>query len=722
MKNSDFPTNTGTILKKIENALSSRDPIQFGRRLASLIKKEPDRWLALLHLNNIIPGPDDEKFREKLTILLKAVVEALDETSISPSDFEQLTLPLLSLNASFTSIKEQLNKSTIWEKPGIRAVYRFAAFVEDQSRLGENHVVAEMETEEYSPSTFLGTGEINLLDTYEALCENFQLVLAYSIHKFGKDFSGDIGDCRTPYEDPEFEQLVWLASLWLRYKHIWECVKYLGWLYISPPEIENACIYCPPDLDEFIRFEVAIIRRQRILSEIVAQTSPVRSGYSFTDTPELIEKIASSIHIPDVGAVWDGKIDIDAIQQSAKQTWRTFIGEITLDYFHYTPLLRSVKLGSSEMQVPWEVYWKFVNGLRLLAEVFSIATKKEVQSDNAREILRRVIFVRKEQLACLISSIVEIDFNDCQKVLNVLIFDPKLKSLEVWDTPFVSAGDDLLLFVPSIVKNGNPVRAAENIIAQWNDELFTKRGKLLEDEIKTFLKSIEGVQVQGPIRFLIGEGSEKKEIECDVVALWDDYLVFIEAKCTKGIFNASDTYRARSHIEKAIGQLNLRRDTATENWEAFKSAASDLELPNSPSLLKDIKLIAVTNVLHFTGWKIEEVIVTDEFCVRRFFGTADIEAFLGTEAIGSVGRIRNSPDPTAEEFFIYLEDPPQVSSVRDHLVTEPLWLPIIKETNPKVGILHAKYIPDWDTTTIMQEGDETPSSDATDSVADGKRS
>ena len=59
---------------------------------------------------------------------------------------------------------------------------------------------------------------------------------------------------------------------------------------------------------------------------------------------------------------------------------------------------------------------------------------------------------------------------------------------------------------------------------------------------------------------------------------------------------------------------------------------------------------------------------TDEFCVRRFFGAAEVEIIGitsdGSKKIGTVGRIRTQEEPNVGEFLTYLTDVTQRVDVK----------------------------------------------------------
>lgn len=693
-------TNTSTILTEIQNAIKAKDALRLGQNLVILAENEGKHWLTLLYLKQIIPDPNTKKFTETLRILADGLSEALQYVSFSSDNYIKLFLPLLSLNIIFTQITDRLEKLPVWEKPAARTIFRIATFVEDQWLLADKKLKKTTKTKGYfDPNTALtdelittlGSAKTSIVAGYEENCENLQLILAYVLYRFGSDFSGKIGICNSPYEDADFTMLISLASLWNYYKYIWENVKYLGWHPIIADTPDKEQLYIPSDYDEFIRCEIGKIRRSRIKSDtaIINSREKKPSGY-YSNTPSQINEITKTILIPDVGDIWNAEVDTAAIKSGLKRTWNSTLVETLIEQSHYQSLLSDVELGTPGNGIPWNVYWKSIDALKLLAEAIEIAFEHQVKSGQILGELRKVLTVRKSQLVQLLSEVTGIESDNCLRAVELLTFNPQLRHLEIWDTPFISVDKQTLLFVPTLIKMSDPVRALENFIAQWANDLFAKRGKRLEKQLSDFLKRVPGIKVQSPVNFKI---DDTMPVECDLVVWWDEHLIFIEAKCTKSIFNAFDVYRARERINEAIDQLILRRKLALENWTAFREATSDLGLPSQPPAFNKIQLIAVTNVLHFTGLVTQDVIVTDEFCLRRFFGPSDIEMFVGQESFGVMGKIRESQIPKATEFFTYLKDPPQVSSVRDYLKVEPMLLTAVSETAPKIAVLHASYVP-----------------------------
>ena len=668
---------TSELFSAIKRSFESRNTKEFGQLLATLSRTEPNRWITLLHLENVIPEPKSKAFLSELQFLLEALQVSLTVEDYEPYNFRELILPLFTLHLRFASIRDRLEELQIWDEVGARVIYRVAAFLEDQFHLTNKQIERECHDRGYYDNdlligdtmpTIMGGVKTNKLAGYEENCENLQLILAYALFKYKKSFFGDVSNCPTPYNDAEFTKLLALASFWRRYEYIWGNFVYLGWHPIPHPDKKDVQLYVPKDRNEYLRYEIAGIRMQEMLSEMSF------NGYreDFADNLDKLNIIANSIILPLAGEDWNGIIDAKTLRVSFKKAADVEYAEYELYRHHYESLLDDIQLGSGTSAISWHAYHRAITLLRVISDAIIAATSKQLPSFDAQEPLRRIIVIKKTAVAEILSEILEIEETQSWAMVNALLFKPENKHIEIWDTPLLEIESNRVLFVPALVRMGSPSRAIENIIAQWCPDLFAKRGRILERGLERSLK-MEQLQAQSS-SFCLPDG---RQIECDLVVYWDGYLIFIEAKCTKAIFNAADMFRARDKIVEAVGQLNRRRKLVLENWTQFKLAFSDLALPDEPLQTERIKLIAVTNVLHFTGWVIDDVVITDEFCIQRFFGNADIEVFTrsatGTSVAGVIGHIRKSIKPTVREFIQYLENPPQVKMVRDCLETQFVW-------------------------------------------------
>ena len=460
---------------------------------------------------------------------------------------------------------------------------------------------------------------------------------------------------------------------------------------MEPSQPDAGQCFGPPDLDEYLRHQVGVYRGNQFLLEFNAQLVTQFFPAVVSDGRELIEKIAASINVPPFGEAWDSQINLEAMMLAVKFTEAEATAQAALDVFHYSEIAGDVKIGGPiYAETTWDTYIKALGVVRVLSRAFWIAIQKEVTGGGSSSALEKVVLVNRIHLVELISKTKALGTNESIGAVQALTFDGRLSHLELWDTPLIPVDADLVLFVPSIIGTGNPVRAIENIIAQWNDQLFTERGRILERRIKTIFSSVSGAQVQGPVVFRKQDGTE---VQCDLVICWGGHLILIEAKCTKDIYSAANSYRARSRLDDAIEQLNVRLEAVTVCWAEFKDAASRLHLPSNPPPREKIELIATTNVTQFTGQFREKVMIVDEHIIARFFGPKDISVTDGFQQLGVVDHIRKSDDTRVEEFLSYIADPPQIRMVRDRVKLETAWMPGIKDTDPAIGFIKTSYVP-----------------------------
>lgn len=690
--------NTNNILKELKKSQKNGDPNQFGNNLALLAELEPKRWITLLHLNNIIPDADSQNsvLGEFLPFLGQAIQHTLRNLSFPVDGFIKLMLPLLSLKINFSTISKKIEELDVWDKPVINLIIRLVALLEDQTSLAMDEVDRISNEKGYLDlrtllkddlPTILDGPPTSLLAIYEENCENLQLILAYSIIKFSSDFLGQITTKKSPYEDNEFIKLISYASIWRTYKDLWTKIKYLGWFPTPTGDHKDVLFYQPADIEEQIRFEIGSIRAQQILSELWGSAQRAKNKNLIRNNSENIDKIVKSLNLYEVGSPWDFNIDINDFKSALIDSTDRNNWEILLQFAHYDEILERVWIGETDYRISWSNYFELNIALKLLANILHLGIKKRFPSYDVDSALKRIILVEKGKLTRFLSETTSIESKICNQFLNLVTFRVNLRHIEIWDTPLIKVNKKLLLLSPALISSGSPVRAAENFIAQWNESLFSKRGDILEQELFEYFLRIPDVNIIRSVKF---RNNKQQEIECDLVIWWENTLILIEVKCRKSIFSAYDAYQARKYIEKAIEQLNFRKESIIENWSSFRNSAHLLSLPTSP--VNDIKLIAVTNNPHFTGWKEKNVIVTDEFCIRRFFGEAEIEAFTDEEKVATVGYIRKSRQILVSEFFSYLNDPPQVQVVREGLEVAPILLPLI-ENSSKIAMFHLKYTP-----------------------------
>ena len=115
--------------------------------------------------------------------------------------------------------------------------------------------------------------------------------------------------------------LLALAQTWELLELLWENIKYMSWLPADLSEPRDLTIYLPPDLDEFLKFEVGHTRMNEIRVEFAAQSLASTQFKETSNTLALMSRIANSVTVPEAGDVWNGNIDIAALKKGVKRTW-----------------------------------------------------------------------------------------------------------------------------------------------------------------------------------------------------------------------------------------------------------------------------------------------------------------------------------------------------------------------------------------------------------------
>lgn len=675
--------STSEALKGLHEALSSSSFEQFGYYLECLICLEPNKWKQLLYLKKLIPDPGSLNFNKAIGVVMGGIGYSLEQGSEHSMDQYDLLSSLVIIHLCLKSIREKLDELNVWSEPVIETIVRLASFIEDQmvkglqileDRITDQRYISSLNYLTTNIPTMLG-GNASILSGFEEHCELLQLIYYYSKYRYGDILYGEITAFRSPYEDVDFKKLMIYASLWSLYNDLWEKAIFMSWVRKNDPRTDIS-IYHPSDIEEYYRYIVGNIRFQEILSEIYS----IGQLNNIGPDKKLINVLASSITIPDIGELWDCVIDNKLFKEILKNYFHIIEIEL-LKLYHFEQITPLIYLDSGDKKISWSTYWEVRKCLQILSDVTQLAVRQKIIKNELLTPLKRILFIHKDRLAEFISNIIGLPLQEVVYTLDILTFDPKNKQIEIWDTPLIKFSEEVILFIPCIISAGSALRAAENFVAEWNDSLFSERGRYLEKDINQFLLSVN-VPVRGPITFSDVDGNK---IECDLIMYWEGYLVLIEAKCTKAVFRPSDMYWARSRIIEAMEQLKFRKKAILENWGSFCKAINDIELPNTPISQENIRLVVLTNDLHFTSWTLDDIVVTDEFCLKRFFGPGDIEIYYGNEPKGSLQRIRISDEPNAKELFDYLMNPPQVKLFRDLIKVEVHEIPQVKDGDPKMA-------------------------------------
>jgi hypothetical protein len=634
-----------------------------------------------------LPEPGARNFGEILKSLTQVLPRAID--LLDGQQLQELLGILdstLSIDAVIRAIRKDLETLTTWQEPNQETIYRLSAYLEDQSHLVESNISRQsLDLGYFDPTTVIADSladpdfgnRYSLQAIVEGLTECLQLIHAYVFFE-REGLNGPVRTPLTPYEDPEIRRLLELAALWRSINWLWAWVKHHGW---RAKVLEHGLsFYFPPDPDELLRFEVGNVRREFFRLQIAAGAA--EHQHRFSDSSALRDALAESIEFPGPNLVWDARIDTALLARACALTGRSMMCAVATEYLHYEQIASDLKIGDEDA-VMWQELFTCADALATLSEAYRAAARTRLKTVDHAFSLNEIFLIHESRLVAVLTECTGLSVDIVNRCVEHLKLNPRKRALEIWDTPLIPTEGDLLIVVPAVVVTGDPVRALENFTSQWDEGLFAARGVLLEREARQFFASIEGVEAKGPVTYF--SASEKRDIEFDVMARWEDYIFLVEAKCTKMVFDPPDLRRAKSRIDEAASQLVLRKKVLLDEWDAVRAVVPEICVEDVPIPGDRIILVALTNVTQVTGAKVGEVIVLDEFAFRRYFGDGVVEVVeVGGGPISELVALRNTPTPTASDFLRYLSELPQLGVIAQHMKRGTRFYPQVHATSRRI--------------------------------------
>lgn len=652
------------ILKTIRNAYERSDWTAYGKAVCDLFHLQPRDYAATLARERLIP-----------TDVSTAIAEAIRATDTS--DVAQLFDTLAIIDRRVNAILSRTQRLDVWTNP-IASILQFSAFLEEQWSQLERTSVASVGSHLLAQA-LLADG-IKLPDgtsasagaIHEHAAEAFQVVLAHAQMVYGSrmnDMPGHVPDI----EQHSFRELVALAQLWRGFEELRQEVIFLGWR--ARGDDDGTPTFEPADVAEYRR---TLIGSHRRIEQLTVGAMMVLNNFAseVDDHKDVVNRVALSLRPPPPLEVWNGDVDRHAMRQMISLDITADSNDKNVLAFFYEPISRALTVGKAK--VPWHLLNRIARGLRALADAFRERLKEA-------DAVARVIQVEPVLLSRLLGDVCGVTSERALDALQALTFDSSSRELEIWDTPLLPGPNRNLILVPSLVLNGMSLRRLENFAAAEDRNLFDRRGSALENFVADVFRR-QGISVQAPVRF----GSAK--VECDAVVWWDGWLILLEAKCTKSVFSAYDAFRGREVVEEAARQLHLRRDGILANWDAFRTAARDLTLPATAVSRDRIALVAVANVPHFTPQRIGDAVVTDDWCLQRFFSDPAVTLTSGNEEVGVLTYLRPEGPVTPKMLIEYLLSPPQFRLADAGLTIDLRFFPSADD-QPPIAVTRSTYRP-----------------------------
>jgi hypothetical protein len=678
-------------IESAKHAVSLGDPTLLAAAIADLMVEAPADWDHLL-LVHATPDPNTAGFEKTLTTHIEAIRQVLDK----PIDMVNVTRLVRHLTAlayfhsQFQKTDEVFYKTAAWKDRDTAKLWRACAALQSQNRLltkrlNEHATKGDVFDPIAANAGFLEhpvTGnKIDAVTQSDTGTELTELILRATLHGSVPSGSPDYKEVKSPYEDEDFSTMQAMAARFLFLKEAWQQLKFDRWLLtrvrVKDSEGEEKEVFGlrPRNRTEFLRRHVSY-RRTNIfqVQEFVPTLMAERDA--FTDTPGRLEQLAHSLEHPLVGERWNGKHNFRVLRNAAEYTHFTRAVQLFIELHHYDAWIDELsKARKLKGLAPWDQYLRVRATLNLLAKGFELASARLPDVDG-HGCTRQVVCTSTETLTQVVANSSNLEEAAVRSVIGELTFSPKARGgMEWWDMPLVPLGGGDLLLVPTVAIVGNPARTVEHLVSAFTNQ-NSLRSRTFEAAATDHLPSVKDCRVAWSVKF---DASDGKSVEFDVIAFWNGYVLLVEVKCLRSVSSPYEEYRAGLEINKAISQLKRRRALLSSDWDRLRKSAPVLNLPTDPVASDRVICIAVSNVMTFTGLVDEDVIVTDQFCFRRFFSRdprimGTDYSFGGGTKLREYGRIRQLDDPTPAELREYLRDPPQARWIRKQLRPTWFWL------------------------------------------------
>ncbi|MBZ4335066.1 hypothetical protein [Corallococcus sp. AS-1-12] len=661
-------------IKAVLEALSRNDGVAIHEGLRKLAVYGPEDWVGQFLRKGGMSSPDSKDFRPRLAAILGSLGRLLEEEEEFDTDkgLEILGLVngLMCIAAMMSFLREKLDSLEFWKQSRLTRIWRLACYVETQSiyarrTLGEqaiaqgafNPIAAIQSNQHVLGGEGAGTVSVDL--ALESVVDATEQVLRLMFHR-SSDSAGGF-EIISPYLEQDFRSLITISSTWRRYVDLWNRIKFSGWLPSHRPE---GVVWEPPSREDYMRGEVGNVR-ERLYVQQAFVPYIVRPVSELEAARKKMSDLVSSIVIPEPGVTWGLNVDFEALRGLMSLNRYVEATEVYVKRRHLGAILNAI---SDRTGIPWDKRMAIMRALHVLAEgLQDVAQHNLERSDNA-DWAKTVVAVDKKKLTNLLASATGIESEVCGRYVDGVVFNEKRKGLELWDQHLIPIDSERVVLIPSIVTMAHPVRTIEHLASELSNRMFDVRGTPYEKSVAERLAHLTGATVARGIKFGASDG---REVQYDVAVFWGGHAFLLELKCLKWVTSPVDEYGAREEIDRALGQVERRRRLLRTDWKQFCAKANNQDLPTEPPEDDAIHMVALTNIMNFTGMSSAGVAVVDDSVLFRYFGDPLVEfAFVGPDSVEMkppLMRIREDGSPDPVGFWRYLCAPPQLSWIRERI-------------------------------------------------------
>ena len=606
-----------------------------------------------------------------------------------------------------------IDTSTVVTKPFAEQLMTILLFFQDQARLMSDQSLAlikdgfftgmEPVVSNQSPAYYDGFN-VSIADSVEADIESINELVLYLYFRNKNTFPDRIDVTALdyslihPYENADFERLKCVAHQSSMLHRLEEGIRY-GYLHIdgtfeSGDARKKGFLFGITNEERYKAHYYGIFRRQAQVR------SDAAINFTAQKTVEEARKVVSRLASQLIKKQKDGFVlfelgffnpDTDDFIASEKIT------SIQLDLIeHYTrKYFLEVEYKGTKVRDLIATY----TYLYTLSEIVEFAAQKLIKPNDHLSLIKQLSIVDISYLESELSRIHGLPISQSQQLIDAFILRPNAKNQDVFSNPLVMISGEQVILGQALWDQVNMDRVIERFLPQ---KAMRNIGKAFEKQfIQSLLdgyatslsnkrKPIPGLKVNtNEIKFKAYDG---REVEFDCIAVLKNCLLLIELKAVLKPYSLDSLESKRKdRIEDAKEQLLRRREIVQHDWDKIRELVS-FEMPEKPYDRDHIVMIACTDIYDFTPLYEDEVFITDDSTLLKYFTNPFIEGYYGTPGnvvSKTVAYLWKGNEPRVNEFKSYLRMPNTVKMYRDVMKKE--WMPIYNMDEKDVPMYCEEY-------------------------------
>lgn len=678
----------------LKQAINEMNHKEISEIVINLFLFDKNNFRKNLLLYGCLPEPlsrnYDEKKLRRFSAASKAVSEVLKEIdSELAKNFEKICTKLI---VAIYTIAEN-NKKNIENLEGIdfldypftKQVQMLCTFIESQSiysidSVKKNYKDGYITGLEYDiPSQ---DEQISVADNFEHMIEVTNTLIKFLHYKYKNkiDEGFMVHDHISPYYLPSIEKLLLLTSHRFGLENLWEKIKFNFWDFEVYESQGRGVFYFKPEDSEKLKKERAASLRYRYRDYVYIQEA-IHKSKQIMEIDE-ITYVNLEINMD------ENPVNIFSVSKEVFGKWNSIMGayvdvSYNMQKENLGSLIDNIKLGPEKNITIIELLLGS-QYLKTLSFIYSDISHKKFddKDENTFKHLAPVVLI--SDLVKDFSEKCDVPNEKANKIIEQYIFYPN-SSFDIFSQPLIYVGDEHVIFTPQLIGSMNENRIIESHISVWDVDV-SKKGIEYENMLRFLIGFVPFLKINPkPITFAAFDG---KEVEFDLLGMFEDVLLLIEIKCLKRPFSAKEIKQREEDVLDGVKQANRRELIIRKEWAKIREQAN-IHLP-SMAPEKIIKIVCL-NVFDFTGRMENDVYITDFSALSKFFLHSNIKAqtFDTSNSLNNVvvERLWKGNEPTVEDLLVYLQTPVAMKGFYENLEEAPRPLLLLDEEDRGVALM-----------------------------------